>query len=445
MSRREAHDLHRRFVNPGFVELLEAFDFGREFVHASGATLRDDEGRDYVDALSGYGVHNVGHNHPRIVSAVQRALARSFPSMLNVDAPLSQGELARKLAAATHPELCRAGFANSGAEAVDIAVRMARAATGRKALLACHGSYHGLSVGALSLMDDPAHRAPFEPLLADVSWVRFGDLEAIERACKEARPAAFFVEPVQAEGGIRIPDAFYLSGAARICKDNGVLLVIDEIQTGVGRTGRVFATPFDLLVPDALLAGKALSGGMVPVSVMLAKAGVWEKAFGGMKKCRLHASTFAGGDLAMAVASEVLDVVREEGLCERASSSGALLLDRLEGLRERHKIIREVRGIGLLVGVEFEPPGMLMKVVPKWVRDGLFSQVVCSMLLKKHGVLAQPCSLAPQVLRLEPPLVISDEEIDKVVDALDQTLKECPSHASALQSAVLKSALGKEL
>jgi acetylornithine/succinyldiaminopimelate/putrescine aminotransferase len=445
-NRNEAHRLWRQFVNPGYVDLLESFDFGRHFTWAQGTKLRDDEGREYIDFLAGYGVHNVGHNHPRLVERLREELARLGPSMLNVDAPLPAGLLAERLAGVTHPALCRAIFASSGTEAVEAAIKVVRAATGRGTLVACRGGWHGLSTGALALMDDEDHRRGFGSLLADVVHVPFGDLTALEEACRRHRPAGLFVEPIQGEGGIRVPPADYLRDAAAICRKAGCLLAVDEIQTGLGRTGRLFATDFATTAPDVLLVGKALSGGLVPAAVCLTTDETWSRSLAGPRRCNLCASTFAGGRLAMTAGLEVLDILEQERLAERARELGGFLRSGLRELAGRHPVIREVRGQGLLVAIEFaEPSGLVAAAVPRWARRQLFAQVVAAVLLRDHGLLTQTCGLAANVLRIEPPLVITRDEIRAMLDALDQVLAAYPSFRTATWSAFRKTALGMEL
>jgi len=226
-NRSTNHTLWRRFVNPDYVDLLESLDFGRDFTWAQGTRLRDGEGRLYTDFLAGFGVHNVGHNHPRLVERLCRELQACGPSMLNVDAPLPAAQLAERLSGMTHPSLCRTVFASSGTEAVEAAIKAVRAATGRPMVLACQGAWHGLSTGALAIMGDAEHRRGFGPLLADVAQVPFGNTMALEEACAKHRPAGFFVEPIQGEGGVCVPALTYMREAADICRRAGSLLVID--------------------------------------------------------------------------------------------------------------------------------------------------------------------------------------------------------------------------
>ncbi|MHC4249382.1 MAG: aspartate aminotransferase family protein [Planctomycetota bacterium] len=438
MSLARSHDLWRRYVNPDLVGLLETLGFARDFVRGEGATLFDREGREYVDFLAGYGVHNVGHNHPRVVAVVKEALGRHATSMLNIDAPEAAGLLAERLTGLMRPELCRTAFANSGAEAVEHAMKASRAATGRSPLLACEGAYHGLTTGALCIMGDDRHRSG-GACSHGCGRVPFGDARALAGALEHVKPAAFFVEPVQGEGGMRVPPDGYLTEAARLCRDAGTLFIVDEIQTGVGRTGGMFATDFADIRPDVVLVGKALSAGIVPVAAAVMTEDVWKRAFAGPERFYLCASTFAGGFLASVVGREVLAVVEEERLDERAEAMGRRLLEGLRGLAARHDIVRDVRGRGLMVGVEFAPPaGLLVRAVPKWARQGLYAHVVSALLLKDHGIVTQPCSVAQNVLRAEPPLVVCEEEIDLFATALDEVLAKLPSHGSAVLAAAVE-------
>ncbi|MFI5379121.1 MAG: aspartate aminotransferase family protein [Tepidisphaerales bacterium] len=445
-TRDRVHELWRRFVNPDYVGLLESFDYGRHFTWAQGASLRDDAGRQYTDFLAGFGVHNVGHNHPRLLRRLHEAIDSPRPSMLNIDASADAGLLAEALNRATHPQLCRTVFTSGGGEAVEAAIKAARAATGRRMLISCTGAWHGVSTGALSLMGDDEHKQGFGPLLADVIHIPFGDTAALDEACRRHKPAAFFVEPIQGEGGIRVPPAEYLTAVRDVCTKTGCLMVVDEIQTGLGRTGTLFATPFDRVLPDILLVGKALSGGMVPVAACLMTAAVWSNAFSGPARCNLCAATFSGGRLAMVTGLETLRIVEEAQLPVRARKLGTTLLDGLHHLAGKHAIIKDVRGCGLLAGIEFHPAGGLLgAVIPRWARRQLFAQVVAAVLLRDHGFITQTCGLAPTVLRIEPPLVITADEIERLLDALDKVLTAYPSYTAATGAAIRKTVLGREL
>lgn len=446
MTWKETSGLYRKFVNPDYVDLLEAFNYGRSFVRAKGTELYDDDGNKYLDFLAGFGVHNLGHNPAAVMEALQKALASDGPSMLNIDAPVAAGQLAECLTHVTHPRLCRTIFASSGAESVEIAIRAVRAATGRVPIVACHKGYHGFTTGAMSLMGDDKLKAPFGPLLPDIAGIPFGNTDALREICRSKQPAAFFVEPIQAEGGVVIPDPKYLSDAYRICHENGCLLVVDEIQTGLGRTGKLFATKFEEVVPDMLLIGKALSAGLIPVSATMMTADVWKRAFSGPERCLLDSSTCSGGLLAMTAGLAAVNLIKETNLAENALKQGQYLVEGLKRLAKKHAVMKDVRGSGLLIGIEFqEPSGLLIKAAPEWSREGLYTYVIAAKLLRDHRIVAQPCSLARNVLRMEPPLVVNAREIDCLIKALDETISACPSHNSATFAAFRKTFLGGQL
>jgi len=444
VTRKRAHHLWRRFINPDYIDVLETIGFGRCFVRAEGMKLYDDEGNEYLDFLAGFGVHNIGHNHPRVLKALQGALESHSPSMLNADAPIQAGLLAERLSSLMDPRLCRAAFTNSGAEAVDVAIKAARAATGRKALVSCANAYHGLSCGGLSLMGRGDIKRPFGKMLDHVEHIPFNDIPALKDVCSRLRPAAFFSEPIQGEGGIVLPDPSYLKEAGQICKSFGALLVVDEIQTGFGRTGDVFASDFSAMRPDIVLVGKSLSAGLIPVAAAVMTTKVWKDAFSGPRRCLMNASTFAGGHLAMTAGLEMINVLVDDRLSDRARELGGFFLERLKELSVRHRVIRQVRGSGLLIGIEFQPhSGLAMKAVPEWAHEGLFAHVISALLLRDHRILTFPCSIAPNVLRIEPPLIVTRTEIMQFLDALDKALSICPSHGVAVLAALRQKILGK--
>lgn len=436
MDRQKAHRLWRDHINPDFIDLIETIGWGRRFVQAIGCRLRDEDGNDILDLLAGFGVHNLGHNHPRLVEALHTALTSGGPSFLNIDAVPEAGEVAERLHALSSPDLCRTVFANSGAEAVDQAVKAARAATGRRVVIACRQAYHGLSVGTLPLFGKREMAAPFGASDAEARLIPFGDLAALARVCAEAKPALFVVEPIQAEGGIIVPPDDYLPGAARICREHGTLIAIDEIQTGLGRCGTWFASVPAELRPDALLVGKALGGGLMPAAAMLCTDAVWKKSFAGPERGHMTTSTFAGGRLAMVAARETLDALRDESLPERARELGVWLQQRLADLARRHAVVTAVRGRGLLWGLELAPPaGLLTGLVPAWAREGILAQMICLRLLDRHGVLMQPCSIAQNILRIEPPLTMARDELERGVNAIDAELAAIPSYNAAVLAA----------
>jgi putrescine aminotransferase len=395
---------------------------------ASDVWVWDSEGRRYLDCLAAFGSVNLGHNHPKLIARLHELLDQEVMHFCLTGPATGAAALAQALAGRLAAPLELSLFASSGAEAVEAGLKLARAATGRTDFVYCDGGFHGTTFGTLSVMGAARMRAPFEPLLAGCHRIPFGDLEALERVLKMHKPAAFIVEPLQAEGGVVLPPPGYLRAAQQLCSARGTLLILDEIQTGLGRTGTLFMHQAEDMVPDVLCLAKALSGGIAAVSVAVTSRALFDKAYGASDRFDLHSSTFQGNALSCAAALKTLELIDEEGLVERAAARGAQLL---EGLRQRlqgHPLVKEVRGRGLLVGIEFGPTGSswLDRVAPSLVdkvSEGMFGQWVAVKMLEA-GILCQPSSSRWNVLRLEPPLTISADDIIMVIDTVGSILDE---------------------
>ncbi len=361
-------------------------------VRGMGARVWDASGREYIDCVAGHGVANLGHCHPAVVAAVQKQAAQliTCPEIFHND------QRARLLALLTElapGEMQRVFLCNSGAEAVEAALKFARISTGRSEIISTFRSFHGRTMGALTLTGQKKHRTPFEPLLPDVTQIPYNKTEALSAAISE-RTAAVILEVVQGEGGVRPADADYLRAAQRLCHENGTLLIFDEVQTGLGRTGKIFACEHYDLAPDMLCLAKSLAGGL-PMGATLLGARVGTLPLGS------HGSTFGGNPLTCAAALAVLAVLQAEKLPERAARLGEQLLDRL---RAAHlPLVRAVRGQGLMIGIELK-----QKVTP------------LLQALQARGVLALPAGNT--VLRLLPPLVISEVELEQVAETVIEML-----------------------
>jgi putrescine aminotransferase len=420
-----AVERYAEHMNPAFVKLLGAWGYGRVFVRAKGTSIWDSEGREYLDFLAGYGAINLGHNPPRLLQTMRDFLSEDVLNVVHVGPQVHAADLAADLAELARP-LSMALFANGGAEAVEAAIKLARAATGRKEIVYAKGGFHGTNLGSLSVMGHSRLREPFEPLVPSCVEVPFGDLDRLERALKSRRVAAFLVEPIQAEAGVVLPPRGYLAAAHGLCAKHGVLMVLDEVQTGIGRTGTLFAFENEGFVPDVLVLGKALGGSLLPVSAALTTREVHEKAYGTMSTFDLHGSTFSGFALGCRVARETLRIVREEKLAEAAAERGQRLLRGLRQGLSGHPLVREVRGRGLLVALELGPTdaGLLNRLLPSvvsGVSKHVFGQWLALRLLEQ-GILCQPASQQWNVLKLEPPLTVSEQEIDRVVAVIVEIL-----------------------
>ncbi|WP_260614532.1 aminotransferase class III-fold pyridoxal phosphate-dependent enzyme, partial [Streptomyces sp. WAC02707] len=346
----------RRFrerINPPMARLFGAHGLDRVFTRGSGCTLTTEDGTDYLDFVAGYGCLNLGHNHPAVTERLRDFLDRGSPTFVQyVSMPEQAAELAERLGdlAPGRPE--RVFFSNSGTEAVEAALKVARAATGRTRLVHTGNSYHGKTLGALSVTGRARHREAFGPLLPDTVEVPFGDLDALAAAVDGA--AAFIVEPVQGEGGVVLPPAGYLKAARELCRRAGAAFVLDEIQTGLGRTGRLFAAEHDGLDPDVLCVAKSLSGGLVPIAATLCRGDLWDAAYGSTDRALLHSSTFGGGNFAAAAGLATLDVLTSEGLPEHARKVGEHLRGALRAACAPYGFVKDVRGIGLMTAIEFD-------------------------------------------------------------------------------------------
>jgi len=340
-----------------------------------------------------------------------------------------EGALAHNLATLAPGALQRVYFANSGTETVDAAIKLARAVTGRAKLVACHNGFHGRSIGALSLMDRRELRESFAPLLTDVAFVPFGDAEALEAVLGKRDVAGFLVEPIQGEAGIILPPPGYLQTARDLCTHYGTLFIVDEIQTGLGRTGTMFAIDYEQVIPDVLLLGKALGGGIMPLSALLTTDALWRRGKGGTPLSPFHPSTFGGNTRACAAGLATLEVLLDERLPERAATQGTYLLDQLRHLQRRYALIADVRGRGLMIGIEFAPAtrGPLTLITGgrlNQLSHNYLSGLILTDLLTQHHIMTAYTLNNPNVLRLEPPLNIEREHLDYLVASLDNTLKK---------------------
>ncbi len=430
LNRKEIRNLYGEYVNSGLAKLLSLLDFDKSFVKAQGQYVWDDEGNKYIDFLGGYGALNLGHNHPDVIKAIESI--NDSPNILQASLNRFAAGLAHNLAAIAPAGLKHAFFSNSGAEAVESALKLARISTGKKTFVYCSNSFHGKSFGALSVTGREKYRKPFEPLLQDIREVPFGDVSALEVALKPGDVAGFIVEPIQGEGGIIVPPDGYLKSARELCSRYGALLIIDEIQTGFGRTGYIFACQKEDVSPDIMCLAKTLGGGIMPAGAILTTEDVWEKGYGGTEKCLLHTSTFGGNSWAMAAGIATIDIILRENLPEQTKTKGEYFLNKLLSLKEKHKLIKDVRGRGLMLGLEFNQPegGILDKItagsVSKISSEYLGSLVAGELINRYHIITAYTLN-NPNVIRLEPPLIVTKEDLDVLVNALDDLFTSHPT------------------
>jgi ornithine--oxo-acid transaminase len=438
----ENFGLHSQYMNPQLVKILTTLGFDRHYVGAEGSYLIDDQGHRYLDFLSGFGVFALGRSHPVIKDALHQAIDADLPNLVQLDCALLPGLLAKELVDRAHPGIGRVFFANSGAETVETAIKFAKCATKRKRMLYCDHAFHGLTNGALSLNGAKEFTKGFGALLPDCDRVPFGDIDALARQLRHDDVAAFVVEPIQGKGVYLASDGYW-EAVQSLCRAHGTLLVIDEVQTGMGRTGRFFCHEHWGLEPDIITVSKALSGGYVPVGAVLTTPSVFDAVYSSLDRAVVHSSTFGRNQLAMVAGLATLKVMDDEGIVERAAKNGDRLMEALAPLVDKYELLHEVRGKGLMIGLEFGIPeskgGRTRFRLMELARKGLFSQLVVVPLFHRHRILTQVAADNVNIIKLIPPLIIGDEEIDAFVGALDDVL------ADATRSAGLRVEVGRSM
>ncbi|MBF0493288.1 MAG: aspartate aminotransferase family protein [Deltaproteobacteria bacterium] len=419
---------HEQFINPQFVRVLRTIGFDKIYERAEGAYLYDQEGSAYLDFLSGYGSFNIGRNHPVVAQAIKDVLDLKLPNMIQMGVTLLPGLLAKELLQLCSDSIDTVFFTNSGTESVEGALKFAKAHTRRDQILYLDHAFHGLSIGSLSVNGNEEFRKGFGRLLEPTQAVYMNDLEALEKALSSKQFAAFIVESIQGKG-VYVPAPDFLPEAQRLCRKYGTLFIADEIQTGFGRTGRFFAFEHWNLEPDIITIAKSLSGGYVPVGAILMRRAIYESTFTKMDRCVVHSSTFGKNDLAMAAGLATLWVLREEKLLENSHQLGTYLLEGLNALKSKYEMLKEVRGKGLMIALEFgEPKSLKLKVGWKMVHaasKGLFGQMVVVPLFTQHKILSQVPGHNMDVIKILPPLMISQKEADLFITAIDQVMDAC--------------------
>ncbi len=427
--------LNQRFLNPQMGRILRTLGFDKVWAGGEGAHLIDADGERYLDLFGGYGVFAIGRNHPDAIAALEEVMAARTANLPQLGVTLLSGVLAEQLLARAPGSVGAMVPANSGTEAVEAAIKIARAATGRPRVLYAEHAFHGLTLGSLSLNGGSEFREGFGPLLPGCEAVGFGDLDALERELAQGEVAAFVVEPVQGKG-VNIAPADYLPAAQRLCREAGALFVCDEVQTGIGRTGRFLALEHWELEPDMVCLSKALSGGLVPIGALLVSRAAFDRVFDGMERAVRHGSTFGGNDLAAAAALATLGVLEREGLVARAERMGALLLELTQPLAERFEVVSDVRGLGLMWAIEFGPPeGARRRRL--WERverrqPGLFSQLVTVPLFHEHRILCQVAGHHMNVIKALPALCVEEAELRRFAAALEHTIAAAERYPAAL-------------
>ena len=423
----EQYALHRQYVNTSLARVQAIIGFDKTYARGEGCYLWDADGNRYLDLLSGHSVFNLGRGHPVVKQATQEVLALDRPNLVKMDCPLLAGLLAKELVKRMPPGLDAVFFANSGADAVDTALKFARAATKRPRMLYLDHAFHGLTLSTLALNGGNQFRKGFEPLMAGFDAVAMNDLATLERQLRHGDVAAFIVEPIQGKG-VYIPADNYLPEAQHLCCKYGTLFICDEVQVGMGRTGRFLCGEHWNLEPDIVTLSKSLGGGYIPVSATITRRRIHDATFSRLDRCQVHSTTFGQNELAMAAGLATLHALEEERLIERAATMGEKLLRGLAVLQERYEMIADVRGRGLMIGIEFKPPRSLglhaAWTAAETAQKGLFAQLVVMALMREHHILTQVGGPDINIIKLLPPLIIGDEEVEMIVAAFDAVMAE---------------------
>ena len=420
-------DLHEQYLNKQMVRMLQTIGYDRHYQRAVGQYLYDQEGTEFLDLYSGFGVFAIGRNHPTVIKALQETLTLELPNLVQLDVSILSGLLAKELLKTTPENINKMFFCNSGTEAVESAIKFARYTTKRDKIVFCDHGYHGLTMGSLSLMGEKIFREGFGPLLPDCISVPFNDLEALEAALSNKDVAAFIVEPIQGKG-VNIPDDNYLPEVERLCKKYGTLFVADEVQTGIGRTGKFWAIDHWGVKPDMICMAKALSGGFVPVGGVAMTEKIMDTVFNRMDRAVVHGSTFGKNNMAMAAGLATLHVIENEKLVENSLTVGTDIINSLNALSGKYEFLKEARGKGMMIAVEFNSPKSL-KLKAAWAmleaaNKGLFCQMITIPLFKEHHILTQVAGHGMNVVKLLPPLILTQKDRDNIVNSFDKAIAD---------------------
>jgi ornithine--oxo-acid transaminase len=437
-----AYELHDKHINPVFVKMLRTIGFDKGYVRGEGCYLWDGDGNKYLDLLTGWGVFALGRNHPKVKAILQQLMNQDMPNLVRMDCSLLSGLVAETLTRHTSDGLSRVFFCNSGAEAVETAIKFARCNTGRQDVVYCDHAFHGLTTGALSVNGAKFFRERFGELAPGPKMVPFNDLAALEKALSTRQAAAFIVEPIQGKSCEFVADG-YLAEAQRLCTKYGSLLICDEVQCGLGRTGKWFAYQhFDNVEPDIICVAKALSGGYVPVGAVITRPKIMDSVFSSMERCVVHSNTFGQNDMAMAAALASLYVIEQDKLVENAATVGEYAISKLREIGKDNPFVSEVRGKGMMFGIDFARPKDSFKLKMAWdmlhkMNFGVFGQMIIIPLLQQHRILTQVAGYHTEVIKFLPPMTATKEDMDWFLSAMQQTLSDTTRFPGAAWDTVI--------
>lgn len=429
----ENFQLHTKYMNPQLAKVVKTLGFDRFYARGEGCYLFDEQGIKYLDLLSGFGVFALGRSHPVVRDALHQALEADLPNMVQMDCALLPGLLAEQLVTRSPEQIERVYFCNSGAEAVEAAIKFSRSYTGRQRICYQSHAYHGLTMGALALNGSAEFKKGFGDLMPGATEIPFGDVDALREEIRRGDVAAFIVEPIQGKGVYELDGEVWRSLEAA-CHEADVLFICDEVQTGIGRTGKFYAFEHFGLHPDIVTVSKALSGGYVPVGAMLTSDKIFRSVYSSMERAMVHSTTFKGNQLAMVAGLATLSVFDDEAVVAHAAAMGDLWHKKLGELNDRHEYVHEVRGRGQMIGIEFGAPST-PALKRRWraveaARTALFTQSLVVPLFQKHRILTQVAADNVNIIKLLPALIAGEDEIDLFVDALDELLSETEKNSA---------------
>jgi ornithine--oxo-acid transaminase len=437
----EALDLHAQYVNPQMIRVLRTIGFDRNWARTEGPYLYDDAGERYLDWLGGFGMFNVGRSNPRVADWLREAMELQTPNAPQMGVSPVTPLLAEELVRRAPASIGKALFTNSGTESVEAAIKLGRAATKRGRVVCVEHAFHGLTLGSLSVNGEVAFTDRFGPYLPEIARVPHNDLDALERELAREDVALFLVEPILGKG-VLMPADGYLAGAQALCRRYGTLFCLDEVQTGFGRTGKLFAAEHWGLEPDLMPVAKSLSGGYVPVGALLMSDAVYDAVFDSLEHAFSHGSTFAPNDYAMAAGLATLREIDDRDLNGASARLGELLLEQTRPLVERYEVVKDVRGLGLMWAIEFGEPdrGRTTWRMLERMQPGIFAQLVVVPLFTDHRILSQVAGHKVNIVKGLPPLVLSEDDVAWFAGALDATVAEAQKMGRAMTSFALRAA-----
>jgi putrescine aminotransferase len=416
LSNRKLNMLYKNYFSDSLYKIFKLSGFDNHFVKAKGMKVWDDCGDEFLDFSGGYGTLNIGHNNERVLNALNEF--RDYPNILQQSINVFNGVLSNNLCYLTKGNFSHFHFTSTGAETVEEALKTAMMVNKEGAIVYFSKAYHGKTLGAISCLGNKIkdNYNVFEDNFIECT---FNDFEELQSIVEENDVSAILIEPIQGEGGINVPKEDFLQKVRCLCDEKEILLIFDEIQTGLGRCGSMFCYELYNVVPDMLCLSKSLSGGIVPIGCLAMKQELWDRTYGKLKNATLLSSTFGGNTFASIAAIEALSIIMEEKLPERAFELGEYTLKKLQGLKEKHRLIKEVRGKGLFIGIEFN----LSLLSYGTTAEFLMSTIIGEML-HKYGIICGFTENNPAVLRVEPPLIVEKHHIDYFVHCLDKVLEK---------------------